>query len=305
MQKVLTTLFLVTLLELGYSQTATEPKTYQNYPTGMQMFQAGYILRTTNSTLDGDLAFNDNEIDIKANIGYLRYARFFNLGGKTAGVQVMLPYVGIDADILGKQMTQSGFGDFMFILGSNIIGGDALDVKQFSSTPKKTAFAWSLATTLPTGSYKDDRLLNPGGNRWQFKPELGLTIPYGKWDFELYINGKFFTKNQSFVANADEVATQITQRPFLGSTIHLVYSFNEKFWISADAAGRTGGQTKKNNILQDDSQSILGLGGTLNFSPGRQHQIGINFISNAVGNDNAPNGQVACLKYSYILNPKH
>lgn len=303
MRLLLSTLLLLSLRSTVFAQTATEPKTYQNFPNGTQMFQAGYIHRTTNSTLDGDIAFDNNTVDIRANVTYLRYARFFNLAGKTAGAQIMLPYVGIDADILGNNFRQSGFGDIMVILGSNIIGGDAMSVEELAKTARKTALAWSLATTTPTGSYRQERLLNPGGNRWQFKPEIGLTVPSGKWDLEAYVHAKFFTANHAFrVPDAQDEPLRVTQKPFLGGTFHLVYNWTDKFWISGDVAGRAGGETTKDGVVQHDSQRILGLGGTVNYGLGRHHQFGLNFISNAAGNENAPHGAVTGLKYSYIIN---
>ncbi|WP_055092424.1 transporter [Flavobacterium aquidurense] len=302
MNKLYATLIFLMTIQMAVSQNATEAKIYQNYPIGMQMLQGGYLLQTTNSTIDGAITIPNRDIDINAHIGYVRYANFFNLAGKTAGVQVMLPYVNIDADILGYNANKSGMGDIMVVLGTNIIGGDALSFPQFLQTKKQLALAWSLAVTMPTGSYSDSQLLNPGGNRWQFKPEIALTVPVDNWDFEAYLNAKFFTRNNALPNLLPSgTPSKLEQKAFYGLTLHAVYNFNQKFWISADAAGRVGGETKKDGIAQEDSQSVAGVGGTFNYSPSLFHQFGINYITAAGGNDYAPNGSLFTVKYTYVF----
>lgn len=302
MKKLYSTLIFIIAVQVCISQNATEAKIYQNYPLGMQMLQGGYLLQTTNSTVDGAITIPEKDINVNAHIGYVRYANFFNLGGKTAGVQVMLPYVNIDADILGYNANKSGMGDIMVVLGTNIIGGDALSFSQFLQAKKQLALAWSISTTMPTGSYSESQLLNSGGNRWQFKPEIALTVPVDNWDFEAYVNAKFFTRNNALPNLLPSGKPSVLdQKPFYGLTLHAIYNFNQKFWISADAAGRVGGETKKDGIKQDDVQSVTGLGGTFNYSPSMFHQIGINYITAASGNDNAPNGSLLTIKYTYVF----
>lgn len=288
-----------------FGQAATEAKIYQNYPKGMQMVQFGYLLQTSNATIDGNLTIPNNEIDVKANIGYIRYASFFDIAGKTAALQIMLPYADINAEILGIEANKSGMGDIMVVVGSNILGGNSMTFPQFIQSPKKTALAWSFAVSAPTGKYASDKLLNPGNNRWQFKPELALTIPLGNFDIETYAHAKFFSKNNDalqFIPNQN--ANILEQKPFYGLTFHTVYNFSSKFWIAFDAASRIGGETIKNSIHQKDSQTLLGLGGTLTYSPSIHHQFGASYMSNAAGNDYAPDGSLFNVKYSYVFGGK-
>lgn len=107
----------------------------------MQMAQTGYLLQTTNSTVDGAVLLPANEVNVAAHAWYARYAYFFSLGGKTAAVQAMAPYVFIDADILGISRNQSGFGDALLVIGSNITGGEAMPFAQFAQHLKKPALA--------------------------------------------------------------------------------------------------------------------------------------------------------------------
>ena len=285
-----------------HAQNATEAKIYQNYPRGMQMFQTGYLLQTTNSTIDGNISLPKNTIDVNAHITYLRYAHFFNLGGKTTAVQVMLPYAIIDANFLGKDADQSGFGDLMIVLGGNILGGESLPFKEFITASRKTALAWSIAVNAPTGKYNEEHLLNPGNNRWQFKPELGLSVPLGQWDLETYFGVKFFTDNTNNVhLNPKASSSTLSQKPFYGLTFHVGYNFNSSLWASFDAASRYGGETSINQENQNNAQTVLGLGGTITYSPSIHHQIGVSYMTNAEQNNYAPQGALFNLKYSYVF----
>lgn len=296
-------LFLSALfINYSFSQNVSEAKIYQNYPKGMQMLQTGYLLQTTNSTVDGNVTLPNNLVDVNANIGYLRYASFFDFLGKTAGVQVMLPYAAIDANLLGIDADTNGIGDMMFIFGANIFGGDAMNFGKFLQSPKQTAMGWSVAVTAPTGRYDSDKLVNIGGNRWQFKPELAVTVPVGKWDFEGYLAVKFFTKNNkmpSLLPNSDEHS--LSQKPFYSLTGHAVYNFTPQLWASLDISGRTGGETSQSGVKQHDSQQILGIGGTLTYIPVLYHQFGLTYLTRAAGNEYAANGAQFTLKYTYVF----
>ncbi|MFC3158306.1 hypothetical protein ACFOEQ_07100 [Chryseobacterium arachidis] len=131
---------------------------------------------------------------------------------------------------------------------------------------------------------------------------MALTIPVNKFDIEVYAAAKFFTTNKKLPSTVlGQPASSVTQKPFYSLTLHNVYNINDKIWVSFDAAARTGGETSKNSIAQDDAQTVLGLGGSMNYSPTVHHKIGLSYISNAAGDENSPNGSIYALKYSYIF----
>lgn len=287
------------------AQQATEAKIYQNYPIGLQMLQVGYGRQSTNSTFDGDITLPDKDVNVTANLTYLRYATFLKVFNKTAGIQAVLPYAWIDANILGVKANNSGLGDLMVVIGSSLIGAPAMRFAEFQRSQRVTTLAWSLSVTAPTGSYSTEKFLNPSSHRWQFKPELALSVPVNKLDFEGYVSGKLFTKNEALPGMIPGQPTSaLTQKPFLAFTFHGIYNFNSQLWLSVDAASRFGGETSKNGAAQNNAQSVLGLGGTLTWSPGIHHKIGAGYLTNAAGNHNAPNGAVLSLKYSFIFGLK-
>lgn len=303
-------IFIILIIALSsicsYAQVPTPPKTYQNYPIGMQLFQAGYGLQTTNSTVDGAITLPNNSVNIKADFAYLRYAIFFKLFNKISGFQVVVPFVWIDADILGVNKKNSGLGDMSFVFGSAIIGGQPLNLAKFIQTPKTLSLGWALSLTAPTGSYSTDKLLNPSGHRWQIKPELGLSIPVKKFDIEFNATAKFFTENSESPSLLSIIPTKtLTQKPFFSLTNHTLYNVNQMFWISLDAAARFGGETTKNGTAEGNSQSLFAIGGSAGLIiPNIHHQFQVNYITKAAGNEYAPEGSILSLSYSYVFGPK-
>ena len=52
--------------------------------------------------------------------------------------------------------------------------------------------------SAPTGQYLPSRLVNIGTNRWAFKPEIGISQPFGNWFFDASAGAGFFTRNNDF-----------------------------------------------------------------------------------------------------------
>ena len=73
-----------------------------------------------------------------------------------------------------------------------------MGVREFVKTRRKTIVGTSLTVTGPTGEYNGTKLINLGTNRWGFKPEVGVAVPKGPWDFDAYFGVWLFTDNDNF-----------------------------------------------------------------------------------------------------------
>ena len=93
-----------------------------------------------------------------------------------------------------------------------------MELREFSNTEKEMVVGASLQVTMPTGQYDDEKLLNIGSNRWVVKPEIGISIPSGKWSFEFSAAARFFTDNNDFVGDVT-----FEQDPLYNLQLHLVY----------------------------------------------------------------------------------
>lgn len=129
-----------------------------------------------------------------------------------------------------RRITRSGLGDMRARLAVNLVGGPALNLREFATRKPRTTLGASLVVAAPTGQYAPSKLINIGANRWAFKPELGLSHPHGRWFFELYGGAWFFTENDNFYGGQKR-----KQDPILSFQAHVAYSFKRRLWLSADA----------------------------------------------------------------------
>jgi hypothetical protein len=63
-------------------------------------------------------------------------------------------------------------------------GGEALSPQEFARRKPTTLIGASVVIVVPSGQYDPQRLVNPGSNRWAFKPERGVSKPKGSWTLE-------------------------------------------------------------------------------------------------------------------------
>jgi hypothetical protein len=97
------------------------------------------------------------------------------------------------------QIYRSGLADpglrFSYILH----GSPALSPQDFKKATHKMIVGASVIIAAPLGQYDPKLLANIGTNRWLFRPQIGLSRELGKWTFDLYLSGTFFTENPDFL----------------------------------------------------------------------------------------------------------
>ncbi|RPD39139.1 transporter [Chitinophaga barathri] len=275
----------------------TEPRAYLNVPKGTQSLGAYYTYADANfPSLQNSHYLNES--GIHNNIVFTRFASFFSVGGKTAGVNVMLPYTFVDGNIpnLGLKGSNAGFGDISVTIGSNIIGAPSLTLPEFVKYKQKTILSWSLQFTGPTGKYDTTAVLNIGTNHWIFKPELGLSQAFGKgfiWDF--YPSVMFTTPNRMIKNGHKE-----TTKPIMGLDTHISYSFTPAIWASADFFSQFGGETAVDGTDQDDRQATIKVGATVKGMLKRRHLFGLAFMK-TVHEDQGADVLAVTFSYMYTL----
>jgi hypothetical protein len=154
----------------------------------------------------------------------------------------------------------------------------------------------SLTVTAPTGRYDGDRILNPGSDRWSFKPELALSHPFGaerKWQLDTYANILFYTDNTSY--HGREI---LRQEPLAGLEGHLSYTFNDALWISADTRYAFRGTTFVDGTDQNNAQQNVSVGSELNLSLSPHHSL-LFEIGKVVVHHNGPAVVGFSVKYDY------
>ncbi len=182
------------------------------------------------------------------------YYHSFNFLGRSANVTAFLPY-GIGhfrGTVLGAETYayRSGLLDSAYRISVNLKGGPALSPQEFGKWRQKKLLGASLRVVAPTGQYDPTKLINWGGNRWAFKPELGYSQRWGHWIADIYGGVWLFTTNPEFFSrNAYYPGTRAqTQKPIGSFEAHLSYDVKPRLWVSLDGNFWYGGRTSLNGI---------------------------------------------------------
>lgn len=98
---------------------------WMNLPVDTNMLFVYYTYSNNETEINSPLPIDGAEVS--AHVPILRYARSFDLGGRIGGVQLVVPYAFIDAELMGTRINRSvdGIGDITAIFISNIYGAPA------------------------------------------------------------------------------------------------------------------------------------------------------------------------------------
>lgn len=270
----------------------------------------------TYSLFDGSILF-DGTVPItgataRANVSIFSFTHSMRFLGRTANFTASLPY-GV-GNFRGKVVEaearayRSGLLDSSFRFSVNLVGGPAMDVREYSKWQQKTILGLSLRVVTPTGQYDPTKLINYGANRWGFKPEVGLSRRWGHWVIDTYgavwfytMNHEFFSRNQFSLG----VNTQ-TQNPIGAFEGHLSYDVKPRLWASLDGNYWFGGTTSLNGISNPGTvQKNSRIGATVSIPVTRHQAIKFSYNNGAYirYGGNFQNVSVAW-QYSWLGRPK-
>lgn len=245
----------------GWAQEL-EPRAYSSSPVGSNFALAGYSWSGGGVLVDASLPVSD--IESRFDSLFAGYARSFGVGGHAASAAVIVPWFRgtVSGNVFEDRRTvdRAGFGDLRFRLAFNLLGGPALPPAEFARTPLRTTLGFSLNVVAPTGQYDPAKLVNVGTNRWAFRPDVGVSIPLGRWFLEASAGVWLFTDNDEFFGD-----TTREQDPLALVQFHGGYQFQPGFWIAADANYYRGGATTVGGVAKRDLQSNSRYGLTFSF----------------------------------------
>lgn len=237
-----------------------EPRAYSPGPVGANFLIAGYGYTWGDVLLDPSLPIED--VSTKINTAVLGYSRSFGLLGRQASAAVLLPCFSgkVDGLVVGesRKVTRDGLGDPRLRLAMNLLGGPALTPAEFAEREPTTTLGTSLVVIAPLGEYDSEKLVNIGANRWAFKPEIGLSQPYGHWSFDVYGGVWVYTENHDFFGGQRR-----EQDPIWTTQIHGSYTILPRLWLAVDGTFYEGGRTTVDGTRGDDRQENSRVGLTL------------------------------------------
>ena len=209
------------------------------------------------------------------NFTYYHSLSFFK---RSANITATLPYVvGTfkgEVNESEQQIYRSGMADSIFRCSVNLLGGPALPPKNFIKWKQKTLLGASVEVVAPTGQYYSSHLINPGSNRWAFKPEIGYSGRWKNWILDAYGGAWLFTANNNYLTGSEFSNRQntLTEAPVGSLEMHLSYDIKPRLWASVDGNYWYGGKTTVNGVIKVGTlQANSRIGGTISV-PFTRHQ---------------------------------
>jgi len=250
-----------------------EPRSYVNIPVGLNFLILG-VGHTEGAVAPSPNVPVENAF-VRTDALALGYARSFALAGNSAKFDVQTAracYKG-RADVAGEPVSASRceWADTKFRLSWNFIGGSALTPEEYRERfkPGLTVGA-SVQIEMPTGSYRSDRVLNAGTNRWMVRPGIGMSYQWQGWYFDISTEAKFFTDND------DYLGSRISQDPMYQVQAHLARYFARGAWISLNSNYYLGGESSRDGRSLGDELDNSRLGVTVSFPIAAGHSLRLN-----------------------------
>lgn len=236
-----------------------EARAYSNLPKDMNAIALVYAYSKGSVIADASLPIEDFEISAH-NIG-LRYVRTFGVWEKLGRVNISLPFVHMAGQlkVSGQDTSaeRTGLGDMRVQMGVNLIGSPALDKKDFTKYQQKTVVGVTLAASVPTGLYYEDKRVNIGTHRWGFKPEIGASKRFKRIYIDGYVGVWFYTNNSTYL-----VTKELKQEPLLSTQFHASYYFKNGAMVGVNGNWYRGGQTSVDHAPQGNPVNHWRAGAT-------------------------------------------
>ncbi|PWT89702.1 MAG: hypothetical protein C5B55_10905 [Blastocatellia bacterium] len=258
------TFLLVNLILVVKSVSAQEmePRAYSPAPVGAKFVAFTFLHQSGDVLLDPSLPVKD--VDAKLNAATFAFGGTLGLLGRQTNLAVLVPYVWghVTGTVFEDRATiyRSGNGDIRLRFSTLLKGGRAMGPKEFAARRPTTIIGTSIQIIGPTGQYDPHRLVNPGSNRWAFKPEIGISKPVGRWTLESMAGVWLFTANNNFFRGSHR-----QQRPLASFQGDVVYTLRRRMWASFNATYYTGGRTVVNGNINEDRQKNSRIGATFSY----------------------------------------
>jgi hypothetical protein len=279
---VITTRIAAGILLLAAASTAVaqelEPRVYLASPVGTNIVIVGA------ATSRGDVVFDPTLPikDVRARVGSLVFAyyRSFDFFGRSASLGGGFPLVraSVNGLLSGEEarLSRLGQGDASTRLTVNLAGSPAMDTAAFVKSGRHANLGASVLLLIPIGQYDSTRIVNIGANRWSVKPELGLSLPFGRRGLiDAYAGVWLFGKNDDYVGGIRE------QEPMLTTQFHVSYNLSRRAWAAFDVTFYAGGGSRVNGAEPVERVSNTRLGATLSLPIASRHALKAAFSTGA------------------------
>jgi len=162
----------------------TDPRTYANTPADLNQLELDYAHATSNASIDTSLVISGAHLDL--NQATASYTRTFGVLSSLAWIKASVPFASVSGHVSGTSLSHSvaGGADASLEIAALLVGAPALSAAEFETYQRTTTIGVSLVVTGPSGEYDPNKVVNLGSDRWSFKPQIGVSYPFGpeqKW----------------------------------------------------------------------------------------------------------------------------
>jgi hypothetical protein len=280
-----------------------EPRILANVPPGMQFAILAYGYSQGNILLDPAVPIQD--LDASLHVFAAAYARAFSLLGRSAQIDVVVPFAAGNWEGLYRgieeKVTLDGFGDPRIRLAWRFAGAPSLGTSEELRAFQQDLIAGvSVQVIAPLGEYDPSELLNLGSNRWTARAAAGVSKAMGAWIVEGYGGIWIFGKNDNFANNEDLFpgGAELEQKPLLTAKVHGIRSFASGRWLSLDIGYGFGGRSIVNGSERDTRISAFRFGFTYVWPLSPAHALKL-LGASGVRTEKGPDFDVLGLAYQF------
>ena len=268
-------LVLVMGLASGAAAQELEPRAYAPSPVGITFLTVGVGRSSGGLIFDPTLLITDAHGTVNSTA--VGIGRIIGIKRRPVVVVAVLPVAwGSATGQVGggaASVSRSGLADLRYKISVNVTGSPALSARDFAKARRRPVIGASLSGVVPTGQYSGARLINLGANRWAFKPEVGVSVPWRRWDFDVYVATWLFTANNEFYPGT----SRRTQHPIVTLQGNAAWTLRPRAWIAAGATWYRGGSSSTDGGPAHTLYNGARLGATLALPIGRNQSLKANY----------------------------
>ena len=256
-----------------------EPRKWNHLPMDSSFIGGAYAYSEADIFLDPTLKLEN--VKMKKNTWAAKYIYNFEFLDKSARIDITQGYqrgrwTGL-VDGTPASTRRSGWTDTFVRFATNLYGAPPLRGEKFAAYRSKmkseTIVGAGLVVRLPTGNYKEEKLINLGENRYAFRPQIGVVHTQGKWTGEITGEAEFYTKNDSFYNG-----NTLEQKTLFSTQAHLIRALSPGKWASVSMGYNYGGENTLNGVNKDDRRQNFGWALSYSFPINRQAGMKIAYI---------------------------
>jgi len=235
-----------------------EPRSYSPSPVGTTFVVGGFGRSEGGILFDPSLDIDNVQADLW--IATFGAGHIFDLFGRQSRVLAVVPVAwgAVVGDVHAQAQRQDvvGLVDPRFKLSVGLVGAPALTRDEFTRRRRVATLGASLTVMPPWGQYRASQLVNLGYHRWALKPEIGMSVPAGRWTIESYAGVWLFSTNRSYFPGTAEKR----QDPVLTVQGHASYALSARTWVAINGTWFAGGATYIDGVLNPDWQRNTRVG---------------------------------------------